>query len=78
VTLLLVELLALTLWPVLAGGLLVAIAWGICALVSIGRRVGSPGDACDDRVRTPPSTGVEPGSSNVTRLSEWRTRRGVV
>jgi hypothetical protein len=75
---LLVELLALTLWPVLAGGLLMAVAWGICALLSIGRGVGSPGDACDYRVATPPSTRVEQGSSNVTRLSEWRTRRGVV
>jgi hypothetical protein len=75
---LLVELLALTLWPVLAGGLLMAVAWGICALLSIGRRVGSPGDAGDYKVATPPSASVEQGSSNVTRLSEWTTRRGAV
>jgi hypothetical protein len=78
VGLLLVELLAVTLWPVLAGGLLMGVAWGICALLSIDRRVGSPGDACDDKVATPSSASVEPGSSNVTRLSEWRTRRSVV
>ena len=75
---LLLELLALTLWPVLLGGLLLAIAWGVCALLSIGRPIGPPGDACDYKVRTPASTGVEQGSSNVTRLSEWRTRRAVV
>ncbi|HEY2666898.1 MAG TPA: hypothetical protein VGK51_08670 [Actinomycetota bacterium] len=74
---LVVWLLVLTAWPVLAGGLALGVAWGVVALVGIGGPVGDPGASCDYEVREQPQPGAdwEADAPNVTRLSEWRTRR---
>jgi hypothetical protein len=74
---LVVWLLVLTAWPVLAGGLVLGIASGVVALVGAGGAVGDPGATCDYEVRKQSERDADSEAevSNVTRLSEWRTRR---
>jgi hypothetical protein len=75
---LVLQLLALSLWPVLLGGLLLLIVWGVCALLSIRRPAGRTSGVADFGPPAPeplPAAGVDPHLPNVVPLADWRRRR---